>query len=132
MRAVHTHPEIEMSIGGDNPDVPTEIQIRDKLQARAMNRRSEDMEEAIYRDFIESVTVTSDVMAVLVGMPEIASIEEAREYLRHARETSRAAPTGTPSRGGLRSVAARVWRQVVALLSRDELGNPRNRYPGVT
>jgi hypothetical protein len=74
-----------MYIGHDTLKVPTEIQIRDKLQSHRMNRRSADMEEAIYRDFVDSVTVTREVMAVLVRMPEIASIAHAKEYLRASR-----------------------------------------------
>jgi hypothetical protein len=74
-----------MYIGHDTLKVPTEIQIRDKLQSHRMNRRPADMEEAIYRDFVDSVTVTREVMAVLVRMPEIASIAHAKEYLRASR-----------------------------------------------
>jgi hypothetical protein len=96
-----------------------------------MNRLLEEMEEADYRAFAESITVTSEVMAVLVSMPEIASIEQAKEYLRETRGTSREASTALRSRGGLRSVATRFWRYVVALLSPDVFGNPHSRYHGV-
>lgn len=120
-----------MHAGGDILKVPTEIQIHDKLQAYEMNRRSEEKEEALYREFIESVTVTSEVMAVLVTMPEIASIEEAKEYLRETRATSHKVSTELRSRVGLRSVATRLLRHVVALLSLDVFGRPHSRYPGI-
>lgn len=119
-----------MYAGGDILKVPTEIQMHDKLQAYEMNRRSEETEEALYREFVESVTVSSEVMAVLVRMPEIASIEQAKEYLRETRETSRKVSTELRSRGGLRSVATRFWRHVVALLSLDIFGKPHSRYLG--
>ena len=120
-----------MHTGGDIHKVPTEIPIHDELQSYGMNRRSEEMEEAIYREFVESVTVTGEVMAVLVTMPEIASIEEAKKYLRENRGTRREATAELRRRGGLRSLATRFWRQVVALLSLDAFGKPHNRYPGV-
>ena len=120
-----------MHIGGDILKVPNEVPIHDELHSYGMNRRSEEMEEAIYREFIESVTVTREVMAVLVTMPEIASIEEAKEYLRENRGSRREATTELRRRGGLRSVATRFWRQVVALLSLDVFGKPHSRYPGV-
>ena len=120
-----------MYVGGDILTVPTEIQLHDELQAYEMNHRSEETDEALYREFVESVTVTSEVMAVLVRMPEIASIEQAKEYLRETRATSRKASAELRIRGGLRSVATRYWRQIVALLSLDVFGKPHSRYPGV-
>jgi hypothetical protein len=120
-----------MYIGGDILNVPTEIQIREKLQSYEMNRRSEEMEEAIYREYVASITVSSEVMAVLVNMPEIASIEQAKEYLRETRGTSHEASSEPRSPDGLRSMAARFWRHVVAHLSLDDFGKPHSRYPGV-
>jgi hypothetical protein len=120
-----------MYIGDDILKVPTELQLHDKLQSYEMNRRSEEIEEAIYRDFVESVTVTSEVMAVLVRMPELASIVQAKEYLRESRETSHKASSELRGRGGLRSVATRFWRHVVALLSLDAFRKPHSRYPNI-
>ena len=120
-----------MNIGGDIFKVPTQIQVHDKLQPYGMNRRSEELEEAIYREYAESITVTSEVMAILVSMPEIASIEQAKEYLREAKETSGAASTDLRSRGVLRSAATRFWRHVVARLSLDVSGKRHSRYHGV-
>ena len=94
-----------MRIGGDILKVPTEVQVRDKLQSHAMIRRSEEMEQAIYREFVESITVTSEVLEVLVRMPEIASIEQAKEFLRETRGSRRAASIDLRSRGGLRWIA---------------------------
>ena len=110
---------------------PTRIQIHDNLQSGRMTRLLEEMEEAEYREFLESITVTGEVMAVLHGMPEIASIEQAKEYLRETMGTSRAASTELRGRGGLRSVATRFWRHVVALLSPDAFGAAHSRYHGV-
>jgi len=120
-----------MNIGGDIFKVPTQIQVHDKLQPYGMNRRSEELEEAIYREYVESITVTSEVMAILVSMPEIASIEQAKEYLREAKATSGAASTALRSRGVLRSAATHFWRHVVARLSLDVFGKRHSRYPGV-
>ena len=96
-----------------------------------MNRLIEEMEETDYREFVESITVTSEVMAVLHRMPEIASIEQAKVYLREDVGRSHEASTGLRSRGGLRSVATRFWRHVVGLLSLQILGKPHIRYHGV-
>jgi hypothetical protein len=120
-----------MYIGNDILKVPPEIQIDHKLQSYGMNRRSEEIEEAIYRDFVASVTVTSEVLAVLVRMPELASIVQAKEYLRESREASHEASSELRGRGGLRSVANRFWRHVVVLLSLDAFRKPQSRYPGI-
>ena len=96
-----------------------------------MNRRIEEMEEADYREFVESITVTSEVMAVLHRLPEIASIEQAKAYLRETVGGSHEASTGPRSRGGLRSVATRFWRHVVGLLSLEFFGKSHIRYHGV-
>lgn len=120
-----------MSPGGDVLKVPTELQIRDRLQSHGMSRLSEEMDEALYREYFESISVTREVMAVLVGMPEIASVEEAKEYVRATTGTRREASTGPRRHGGLRSAATRFWRHVVAFLSPDSFGRTHGRYPGV-
>ena len=96
-----------------------------------MNRPIEEMDEPDYREFVESISVTSEVMAVLHRMPEIASIEQAKAYLRETVGGSHEASTGPRSRGGLRSVATRFWRHVVGLLSLDVFGKSHIRYHGV-
>lgn len=61
---------------------------RTTLQSRGTKRCSEELDDAIYRDFVESVTVSREVLAVLVSMPEIASVEQAKAYVRAAGKTS--------------------------------------------
>jgi hypothetical protein len=98
---------------------------------RVTNRLAEEMEEADFREFVESISVTSEVMAILHSMPEIASIEQTKQYLKETKGTSREASTGLRSRRGLRSVATRYWRHVVGLLSLHVFGKPHIRYHGV-
>ena len=75
------------------------------LQSCGMDSCSEELEDAMYRDFVESVTVSREVLAVLVSMPEIASIEQAKAYVQVAGRTSRQASTQPRRFGGLATVA---------------------------
>ena len=75
------------------------------VQSRGMNGCTEELDDAIYRDFVESVTVSREVLAVLVSMPEIASIAQAKAYVRAAKRTSRQASTQPRRSGGLATVA---------------------------
>ena len=86
----------------------------DNLKSCGMNRRSDETEAADYREFVESVTVSREEMAVLVRMPEIASIEQAKDHLSETvQQTSREASIELRIRGGLQSVAKRFWKHVV-------------------
>ena len=41
-----------------------------------------------FRDFIESVSVTTEELAALVGTPELSSIHEVRQYLQQGKRNS--------------------------------------------
>lgn len=41
-----------------------------------------------FRDFIESVSVSAEELAALVGMPELSSIHEVRQYLQQGKRSS--------------------------------------------
>lgn len=51
-------------------------------------------EDADYRDFIDSISVSSEEMSALIAVPGIQSIEQAREHVRKSKTASRPASGG--------------------------------------
>jgi hypothetical protein len=87
------------------------------------NNGNNDLE---FQDFVASVTVTKEELAVLTGTREYSSIYEVREHLKAARQATGASQ---PLRD-IRRHVQRIWAHfvaaaIVATGSHYRSGNPR-------
>jgi hypothetical protein len=59
-----------------------------------LNPRSSIEEDPDYRDFIDSISVSREEMSALISVPDVQSIEQAREYVRKTQTASHGALSG--------------------------------------
>jgi hypothetical protein len=55
-----------------------------------------------FRDFVESVSVSTEELAALVGMPELSSIHEVRQYLQQRKRSGHPIDPSSSEVGGSR------------------------------
>jgi hypothetical protein len=86
-------------------------------------------EDREFRDFIESVSVTKEELAAIVGTPEFSSIHEAKESLREGKQNSGPKMNAPMTLSEFQRRFERGWERVAAAFVAAGATNYHPRSP---